>query len=192
MSRISFHTIASTVCLGALINIAHLPISSPIGFPTTSAQAQTQSNTLQEMTIERLETILRNEVRNIQGNTGRWQFTLEEQSMIVITDTTYNRMRIVAPIIPTNQLSPQQVQAMLVANFHSALDARYAVSNGTVVAVFVHPLSSLQTNDFRSGLLQVANLAKSFGTSYSSGGLGFLPNGKPREVFPSSDENIDI
>lgn len=192
MSRISFHTIASTVCLGALINIAHLPISSPIGFPTTSAQAQTQSNTLQEMTIERLETILRNEVRNIQGNTGRWQFTLEEQSMIVITDTTYNRMRIVAPIIPTNQLSPQQVQAMLVANFHSALDARYAVSNGTVVAVFVHPLSSLQTNDFRSGLLQVANLAKSFGTSYSSGGLGFLPNGQPREVFPSSDENIDI
>lgn len=192
MSSISFPNLASAIGLATFLNITYLPISSLIGLETTFVQAQIQSTPLQEMTIERLEVILRDQARDLQGNSGRWQFTLEGQSMIVLTDTNYNRMRIVAPIIPTSQLSTQQIQAMLVANFHSALDARYAVSNGTVVAIFVHPLSSLQENDFRSGLLQVANLASSFGTSYSSGGLGFLPNGESRQALPSGERNIDI
>ncbi|MEO0827465.1 MAG: hypothetical protein AAFY67_17815, partial [Cyanobacteria bacterium J06642_9] len=91
-----------------------------------------------------------------------------------------------------NTLSAQQVQAMLVANFHSTLDARYAVTNGTVVAVFVHPLASLQAADLQSGLRQVANLATNFGTSYSSGELGFLPNGEPQETLPSIEKELGI
>lgn len=192
MSLISFPTFFSAVSLATFLHIANLPISSLIGLETNSTQAQTQLIPLQEMTVERLEVILRDQVRDLQGNSGRWQFTIEEQSMVVLTDPKYNRMRIVAPIIPTEQLSTQQIQAMLVANFHSALDARYAVSKGTVVAVFVHPLNSLQENDFRSGLLQVANLANSFGTNYSSGGLGFFPNREPQQTLPSRERNVDI
>ena len=70
---------------------------------------------------------------------------------------------------------------MLVANFHAALDARYAVTDGTVVAVYVHPLASLQANELRSALRQVANLAANFGTSYSSGELGFGPENAPAD-----------
>ena len=192
MSSLSLPTFVCAVGLAAFLHIANLPISPLIGLKTNSVQAQTQSIPLQEMTIERLEVILRDQVRNVRGNSERWQFTIEGQSMIVLTDTKYNRMRIVAPIMPTEELSTQQIQAMLVANFHSALDARYAVSNGTVVAIFVHPLNSLQENDFRSGLLQVANLANSFGTSYSSGGLGFFPNRESQQTVPSRERNIDI
>ncbi len=32
---------------------------------------------------------------------------------------------------------------MMIANFHTALDARYAISDGVIYAAFIHPLSSL-------------------------------------------------
>ncbi|MEO1127650.1 MAG: hypothetical protein AAFX95_26750 [Cyanobacteria bacterium J06639_16] len=162
------------------------------GLETTPVQAQTRPDLLEEMTIERLEEILQDAANDLQGGEGQWQLTLEGQSIIVLADAASNRMRIVAPVVAANTLSAQQVQAMLVANFHSALDARYAVTNGTVVAVFVHPFASLQAADLRSGLRQVANLATNFGTSYSSGELGFLPNGEPQETLPSIEKELGI
>ncbi|MEO1351409.1 MAG: hypothetical protein AAFW84_21805 [Cyanobacteria bacterium J06635_15] len=162
------------------------------GLETTPAQAQTRPDVLEEMTIERLEDILQDTANDLQGGEGQWQLTLEGQSIIVLADAANNRMRIVAPVVDANTLSAQQVQAMLVANFHSTLDARYAVTNGTVVAVFVHPLASLQAADLQSGLRQVANLATNFGTSYSSGELGFLPNGEPQETLPSIEKELGI
>lgn len=192
MSRRFLYAIAGAIGVGTLLSTFPLFVSSSTDLDTTFVQAQTQSTVLEEMTIEALGSILRDQANNLQGSEGQWQFTLEGQSMIVLADVSNNRMRIVAPIVPTNTLSPEQIQAMLVANFHSALDARYAVTNGTVVSVFVHSLSSLQEADLRSGLRQVANLATNFGTSYSSGGLGFLPDRDPREALPSGEENLDI
>ena len=74
---------------------------------------------------------------------------------------------------------------MLVANFHNALDARYAVSNGNVFAAFLHPLSSLEENDLRSALRQVSQLVANFGTTYSSGGLQFAPGEEEPTLLPS-------
>lgn len=82
------------------------------------------------------------------------------------------------------------MEIILVANFHTALDARYAVANGAVVSVFVHPLSSLQEADLRSGLCQVATLANNFGTSHSSGALGFGDEGEPRKVSPAGEASL--
>ncbi len=192
MNRRFLYTFFGVIGVGTLLSIFPLSASSSRDLDTNFLQVQGQSNLLEKMTIDALENILREEAKNLQGGGGQWQFTLEGQSMIVLTDVSNNRMRIVAPIIPANTLSPEQVQAMLVANFHSALDARYAVTNGTVVSVFVHPLSSLQERDLRSGLYQVANLASNFGSSYSSGGLGFFPERQRREALPSGEENLDI
>ncbi|MEM9905506.1 MAG: hypothetical protein AAF921_10840 [Cyanobacteria bacterium P01_D01_bin.44] len=174
------------------MSTSNLAMSSFRGIETTAVLAQTSPSVLSEMTLDRLEAILQDETNDLEGERGQWQITLEDQSVLVLADATSNRMRIVAPIVEANTLSAEQVQAMLVANFHSALDARYAVTNGAVVAVFVHPLSSLQENDFRSGLRQVANLASTFGTSYSSGELGFLPNRDPQEPVPARGENLEI
>lgn len=62
---------------------------------------------------------------------------------------------------------------MLQANFDAILDARYAIANDLVWAVFIHPLSSLTEDDFISGIAQTVTAAETFGTTYSSGALVF-------------------
>lgn len=62
---------------------------------------------------------------------------------------------------------------VLEANFHSALDARYATSDGVLYAAFIHPLSPLTEAEVRSAVAQVASLVRSFGTTYSSGELAY-------------------
>ena len=69
---------------------------------------------------------------------------------------------------------------MLIANYHSSLDARYAVSQGIVYSAFLHPLSTLADDQLASALRQVAALATTFGSTYSSGELMFgAPAGQP-------------
>ncbi|MEO0756380.1 MAG: hypothetical protein AAFY78_05845 [Cyanobacteria bacterium J06648_16] len=196
MSRTLLYTLPGAVCLAALLSIAFTaPEDALLRESTrlldTAVQAQVTPDALAEMSIERLDQILQSEANDLQGGNGQWQMTVEGQTVIVLADATNNRMRIVAPVVPTSSLSSEQIQAMLVANFHSALDARYAVSNGNVVSIFVHPLSTLQETDLRSGLRQVAVLADTFGSSYSSGGLGFLPNGQ-RPTAPVPDGSVGI
>ena len=190
MNRTVLQVVSGAVCLGALISISHLPSTSL--WDANKASAQAPTNSLEVMTVERLEAILQGETTDLQGNEGQWQFTLDGQQVIVLADATSDRMRIITPVADATTLSVEQVEAMLVANFHSALDARYAVTDGTVVSIFVHPLASLQDADLRSGLQQVITLASTFGTSYSSGGLGFLPNGEPREAVSPQEGELQI
>ena len=201
MTRSLLYTAAGVLCLGAILSTTNLstPPLNRIGI--VQAQSQPQPSEAERMTLERLATLLQEASSalgselggsGLEESTGRWQFTVNERTVTVIADAESDRMRIVTPVVPADTLAPQQVQAMLVANFHSALDARYALTSGTVVSVFLHPLSSLQDTDLRSGLNQVVNLAANFGTSYSSGGLGFVPNGEPQETEPSREADILI
>ena len=159
-------TTALTLIIGASYPIQH---SHRIHL---SAQAQSQTSRA-TMTLSALDEILRDEASGIEGGNGRWQLTMAGRPVVVLADVNNNRMRIVSPISAASELSAQQVQNILLANFHTALDARYAVSDGTVVALFVHPLASLTERDLRSGLAQVVTAADTFGTSYSSGDTGF-------------------
>ncbi|MGJ3250816.1 MAG: hypothetical protein ACFE0J_06760 [Elainellaceae cyanobacterium] len=146
------------------------------------------------MTLEHLENILQNEddVTNLQSQPGQLQFALDDRSMIVLLNEESDRMRIITPVVSANRLTPQQVRNILIANFHTTLDARYAVTDGALVSLFVHRLSSLQDNDFRSALYQVANLAESFGTTYSSGELIFGPDGQSQPRSPEIDGELEI
>jgi len=101
------------------------------------------------------------------------QFSVNEVTILCLTDENHDRMRFVAEITNAQDLTPAQKNAMLEANFHSALDARYATSHGVVYAAFIHPLSPLTPQQVRSGAIQVANLKLTFGTTYSSGDLSF-------------------
>jgi len=196
MPRKFLLTLSGTLGLAALLSTVLVPSEdywiSELSQFQLATQTQLISDELTEMSLDRLEQILESEVTDIEGSDGQWQANINGRSVIVLADPSNNRMRIVAPVVAARSLSEEQIQAMLVANFHSALDARYAVSNGAVVAVFVHPLSTLQEMDLRSGLRQVATLADTFGGSYSSGGLGFLPNGQPRDRQTAPDGTIGI
>lgn len=106
-------------------------------------------------------------------NGNNWQFTLEERMMIVVTDANAGRMRIITPIAEAGALPQEALERLMQANFDTALDARYAIGQGLVWGVFLHPLDSLTTRDFASGVLQTKSLADTFGTTFSSGALNY-------------------
>ena len=166
----------------AFITASVMTASMPL--VTTAACAQTP---MQMMTVERLDQILQSEVGNVQGGDGQWQFSVSDRTVLVLADAANDRMRVFSPVVPVEDLTAQQVQSMLAANFHTALDARYAVTDGAVVAVYLHPLSTLQDDNFRSALRQVVSLAETFGTSYSSNELNF---GLRQRQRPSDLEEI--
>lgn len=140
------------------------------------------------MTPERLIAILENEATNVRSQGNQWQLDLENQTLLVIFDEASDRMRILTPVIPAAELTPEQVGNTLIANFHTALDARYAVTDNMLVSLFVHPLSTLHEDDLRSALRQVASLANNFGTTYSSEAIIFGPDAQPA---PERDFGIE-
>lgn len=125
------------------------------------------------MTQARMEGVVRDVVGATQGQPGFIQFAFDGVPMACISDVRHDRMRLIAPVRKTSELTPAEKDRILEANFHTALDARYATSRETLYAVFVHPLSSLTEKDLRAAIHQVSTLAKTFGTSYSSGDLSF-------------------
>lgn len=106
-----------------------------------------------------------------QGNS--WEFSIDESQILVVTDPANNRMRILTPIDMADSVPSDGLLRLLQANFDTALDARYAVAQGLVWGTFIHPLDTLGTRDFASGLLQTKSLADTYGTSFSSGALSY-------------------
>lgn len=104
---------------------------------------------------------------------NNWRLKMDEAQVLVVTDITNNRMRIITPIAMADSIPEEGLMRLLQANFDTALDARYAIAQGLVWGTFIHPLDTLGTRDFASGLLQTKSLADTFGTSFSSGALSY-------------------
>lgn len=133
----------------------------------------TDSKAAHPMTNERLDGLLRQVSAEVSGENGYWQFNIGGRDLIVVTDTTHNRMRIMTPVGPQSQLDEDELTRLLEANFSSALDAKYALRQDTLWSVFTHPLAELTEEQFLDCLAQVANLANNFGSSYASSNLIF-------------------
>lgn len=110
---------------------------------------------------------------DVSGSDGAWQFEVEDVRVACLTDLRFDRMRLIAPVIETDELTDTQRDACLEANFHTALDARYSTSDGVLYAAFIHPLGSLTEDDLKAALSQVVSLVQTFGGAYSSGNLVF-------------------
>ncbi|WP_324751560.1 hypothetical protein [Roseovarius sp. Pro17] len=125
------------------------------------------------MSIDRLGQILHaldpQAVRQGHG----WRLRIGAQVVLVVADTDAGRLRAMVPVRITAGLDADDLARMLQANFDSALDGRYAIAQGLVWSVFVHPLEGLDKAHLISGLAQVVTLARSYGTDYSSGELRF-------------------
>lgn len=134
----------------------------------------------QDMTNEKLDELYTSVSDSIQGRQGAWQFYVKEVQMISITDSIHNRMRIISPIADASVLSDDLIKAAMIANFHTALDVKYAVTDGVLWSVFIHPLKELSEHQVRDALSQVYNANITFGTTFASTGLTF-PVNKPSE-----------
>jgi hypothetical protein len=96
-----------------------------------------------------------------------------------IYDEQHDRMRIITPVAARGNITGDQLEKAMEANFHTALDARYALNKGILYAAFIHPLSALNKDQLESALEQTATLAATFGKEYSSGNLTFRGSDQP-------------
>lgn len=140
------------------------------------------------MTVEKMDSIFRSVAEEIDGKGGTWQLFYGNRIVFILSDEVHNRMRIFTPIGAEEELEADQQKAMLEANFHSALDAKYCLYNGFIVSVYTHPLIELTTNQLKEALAQVVILANNFGGSYSSTDLVF-GLGEAQEELPFPKEN---
>lgn len=125
------------------------------------------------MDNERMGALILRIDENAEGRPGFWRATVAGRPITVITDENANRMRIISPVARATDLEPQLMFRLLQANFDTALDARYSIAQGVLWSLYLHPLGSLSDEQFLAGIGQVVNLASTFGTTFSSGGLTF-------------------
>jgi len=108
-----------------------------------------------------------------EGGDNHHAATVDGVEVMVVCDEDHDRMRAMAPIADADALGRDELTLLLEANFDRALDAKYTIWRGAVVALYVHPLASLSRADFESGMRQVAALKRNFGTSFASTNLTF-------------------
>lgn len=126
------------------------------------------------MTVDQMDAIVKRlDASAASPRKGMWQFTIEKTTVIIVTDETNNRMRILSPVTQEESLSEEDLRRIMQANFDTALDARYAVAKGVLWATYIHPLKALHPRQFISGIGQTINLVKTFGTTYTSGAMTF-------------------
>jgi len=137
--------------------------------------------TAQEMNSKNLSRIISkvSDTAITTGNTIR--FAYKERPLICVYDENANRMRIISPIVETKDLEEKHLLNALVANFHSALDVKYALSDEVMWAVFIHPLQELSEHQVIEAIRQVHTASVTFGSTYSSTNL----------VFPGNTKKID-
>ena len=100
-------------------------------------------------------------------------------SLFQLADVASDRMRVMAPIRSAEGLEEEDLRRMMQANFDTALDARYAIAQGRLWAVFIHPFRALEKNQLISGIGQTVNLALTYGNLYTGGALAYRGGDSP-------------
>ncbi|UII80158.1 hypothetical protein [Flagellimonas sp. CMM7] len=135
----------------------------------------------QEMTSAKLLELIEQEADTVKANGNSIQFLIKENMLICIYDENANRMRIISPIVKREEIGEEELLNAFVANFHSALDVKYALSDEIIWSVFTHPLMELSEHQVVDAINQVYSAAVTFGSSYSSTNIVFPGNTKKTE-----------
>jgi hypothetical protein len=136
-----------------------------------------------------LGTLLEKQADTIQGQAGNWRFAINDKLFICLTDEKNNRMRIISPITEVATVDDKTLKNCLTANFHTALDVKYAISDDILWSVFIHPLKELSDAQVLDAVAQVYNANVTFGTIYSSTNLSF-PGAIGQEKEKPKEEKI--
>ena len=108
-----------------------------------------------------------------EGDNGFWRLQYKGRELLVVTDEGNNRMRIMTAVRPEWKVKKRHHLEMLKAQFHKLLDVKYAIYNGMLWSLFMHPLAQLTREQLPDALSQVYWAAENFGTSYNSSDLEF-------------------
>ena len=135
----------------------------------------------QEMNNKTIGEIIYIVADSIRGKEGNWQFMVKDKILLCVTDQNNNRMRIMSPIIEQKKLAYADMLKLMEANFHTALDVKYAISNDLLWSVFIHPLKQLNKEQVIDAIQQVYTASETYGTTYNSTGLSFPDRRKEAE-----------
>ena len=157
--------------LWALICAMAAPLAAQEATP--EAPADPLVTAAPPMTMLRMAEIIRaiDPAARAAGNSI--QFPIDDIPLVVIADPRADRMRAMVPIRSATGLSSEELMRLMQANFDSALDARYAVAQGRLWGVFIHPLSPLEKDQLLSAFVQTINVARTYGQTYSGGATVF-------------------
>ena len=125
------------------------------------------------MTLERMGEIVSALDPDAQSNGRQFLLTIDDVPVLIVTDPIADRMRAMVAIRTTEGMTDKELMRVMQANFDTALDARYAIAQGRLWGVFIHPLSPLEKDQFISGLGQAVNVAKTYGTLFTGGAMSF-------------------
>ena len=125
------------------------------------------------MKANELESHLRQWADEVNCQGSLIELSYDGIAMVVVFDEHADRMRVMSPIVHVDELQDEQLLSAMEANFHQALDARYAIGDEVVWSAFIHPLRDLTADLLKSALTQVATARRTFGTEYTSGHLTF-------------------
>ena len=109
----------------------------------------------------------------LETGDGCWKVEYHKRILFLIVDEIHDRVRIMTPIIKEEDLDEEDLWDVMEANFDRSLDARYAIGDGVLWSLFLHPLTDLSRNLFMDGLDQVVTLANNFGGSFCSSDIVF-------------------
>ncbi|MEM7663010.1 MAG: hypothetical protein AAF292_12260 [Pseudomonadota bacterium] len=150
-----------------------LAVATAQDLPIQPDTPPTAEAPLSAMTGERLGFLIQQIDANAEARGNGYIFRVGERDMMTVFDENADRMRVISPIIPAENLPPELLERMLQANYDAVLDTRYAIANGQVWSVFIHPLSSLTDDQLLSGIAQTAIAVETFGTTFTSGIVTF-------------------
>jgi len=136
----------------------------------------------QNMNNEQLEKILYVMSDTIRGQNGQWELIVNELPMLCFTDERNNRMRIICPIKEVKDVTYEEREKCLEANFHSALDVRYAMAEGYMWSAFIHPLKELTKDQVIDAIQQVYVAALTYGDIYTSTDLTFPKSKQDKSI----------
>ncbi len=131
------------------------------------------------MNPEKLLSVIEAYSENVEAHQNVIIFEYNSVPLVCIFDAAADRMRIISEIMDADKLPVEQLYIVMGANYHTALDARYAIGEGKLFSTYIHPLSPLTAEQLESAIRQVSNLSLTFGSEYSSGEL----------LFPGSSES---
>lgn len=141
----------------------------------------------QNMSIGKLDKILTTVSDSIYKKKFQWNFKVKDVYFICIADSTHNRMRIISPISDSKLIKDELKEAALIANFHTALDVKYAITDNVLWSAFIHPLKELTEKQILDAISQVYYANINFGTTFASTSLVF-PGKKPQKKINKKDE----
>jgi len=120
------------------------------------------------MTTDQIDKLLRARFAEVETVEDQWKLQIGGFEVVVIADGESDRLRVMVPVAAVDRPDSETFRVLLEANFLTTLDARYAIFNNILWAVFLAPLGAVHEHMVDAAITQVVELARTTGSSYSS------------------------